>query len=367
MTRLRPLLFILLGILATLAVGVGLVATGRLSVGPQIDPATTGEPAAVAAPATPPADQPAPATPATTGDGSLLAAGVPTSAEAAIRPARSARLALPVSGVVRDLLVQEGAAVAAGDPLLRLDDARERARVAEAEADRAVASAQLDAARAGAAAAQRSVAVAEAGLALAQAQVDAAEASLRLTATQADATIAQAEAALRQAEAGRAQAEAALAQARAAAAQAEAQVASAAAQRARAETAVASAELALAERELRAPFAGTVLALDVEVGELLAEPALTLADASAWYVETTNLTELQVAAVRPGDRLTVTIDAVPGQAFGATVERVGARPEPVRGEITYPVRLRLDDADLDASTIDLLRPGMTAVVRDLTD
>jgi membrane fusion protein (multidrug efflux system) len=360
MTRLRPVLLVLLGVLATLAVGLAAWSGGWLRVGAQDASAGSGAAPAIAGDPVPAAD-PTPTDPA----GGTLAAGVPASAEAELQPARRARLALPVTGVVRELMVVEGDHVEAGTPLLRLDDARERARLAEVEADLAVADAQVDAARAGATAARRDVVVAETALVVADAQVDAAQASLRLTATQADATIAQADAALRQAEAGRAQAEAALAQARAAAAQADAQVASAQAQRSRVEAALASARLARSERELVAPFAGTIVAVDVEVGELLAEPALTLADTSAWYVRTTNLTELQVAAVETGEALDVAIDAVPGRTFRATVERVGARPEQVRGEVTYEVRLRLDPDDVDAATAELLRPGMTAVVRGL--
>ena len=369
MTRFRPIALVLVGALVPLIVAAALWWTGWLALGPGSEtPATDAS--TVGAEATTPSASPTSVEGATAPDdavGSSLGAGVPASAEAEVQPARSARLALPVGGVVRERLVAEGAFVVTGQPLLRLEDERERARVAEAEADLAVADAQLEAARAGATAAQRTVVVAESGRALADAQVDAATAALRLTATQADATVAQAEAALRQAEAGRAQADATLAQARAAAAQAAAQVASAEAQRARAQAAVASAQLAVSERTLRAPFDGTVLAIDVELGELLAEPVLTLADTSAWYVQTTNLTELQVAAVQAGDELDVTIDALPGRDFRASVERVGARPRPVRGEVTYDVRLRLSDADLDAAATALLRPGMTAVVRGLTD
>lgn len=368
MTRLRPLLFALLGALATLALATALWWTGWLAVGPAAVPASAEAPVGASAdPSDAAAPAPAPLPAGDTASTGSLAAGVPTSAEAQLQPARSARLALPVTGVVREVLVAEGEIVAAGQTLLRLDDGREQARVAEAEADFAVAGAQVDAARAGAAAAQRSVAVAETALAVAGAQVDAADASLRLTATQAQATVAQAEAAVRQAQAGRAQAEATVAQAQAAAAQAAAQVASAEAQRDRASAALASAQLARAERELVAPFAGTVVAIDVEVGELLAEPAVTLADTATWYVETTNLTELQVSAVRTGDVLDVTIDAAPGRTFRAAVERVGSRPEPVRGEVTYQVRLRLDAADLGPELAELLRPGMTAVVRGLND
>jgi HlyD family secretion protein len=93
--------------------------------------------------------------------------------------------------------------------------------------------------------------------------------------------------------------------------------------------------------------------------------AATLADVRGWRVETTNLTELQVVGVAVGDRVTIEVDALPGRTFGGTVERLGFQPQLVRGDVTYVATVRIDDADAADGDREALRPGMTAVVRDL--
>ncbi len=384
MQLIRPLLFVLVG--AGLAVGAAFVlrSQGVLTFG--TSPDAIAESAGTPDPADPP---PGPAAGASedrstaSGPGSATddpaatrpVAGVPTSAEAEVRPLRSSDLAFAGTGILAERLVEEGDEVAAGDPLLRLDDERERARLSEAEAALAAAEARLQAARAGERAAERQIAVADAAVRMAEAQRDGAEAALRLTATQAQATIAQAEAQVRQAVAGIGQAEANLEAARAALAQAGANASLAVAQRDQAVAARDTASLAVRERTLRAPFDGRVVSIGVEVGETLggaggaggSEPgtAVRLADLSGWRARTTNLTELQVVAVQPGDEVTVEVDALPGVAIAGVVERIGYRAEPVRGDVTYVATIRLDAASLTEAERSALRPGMTAVVRGL--
>ena len=76
-----------------------------------------------------------------------------------------------------------------------------------------------------------------------------------------------------------------------------------------------------------------------------------------WAVETTNLVELDVAAVSEGQAVEVTLDALPNETLRGTVVDVGRVPETSRGDVVYRVRVALDDyPDLP------LRWGMTAVV-----
>lgn len=378
MRLIRPFLLVLVG--AGLVVGAGFVlrSQGALSFGAPEDAV------AESARMPDPDDRSVQPSGGASGDGPAApspVAGVPTSAEAEVRPLRSSDLAFAGTGVLAERLVAEGDDVVAGDPLLRLDDEGERARLREADAALAAADARLQAARAGERAAERQIAVADAAVRVAEAQRDAAQAALRLTATQAEATVAQAEAQRRQAEAGVAQAEANLEAARAALAQGAANSLLAAAQRDEAEAARNTASLAVRERTLTAPFDGRVISIGAEVGETLGGPAgsesggsdpgaptgsaVRLADLSGWRVETTNLTELQVVAVRPGDDVTIHIDALPGQSFAGVVERIGYRAEPVRGDVTYVATVVLGDASLTATARAALRPGMTAVVRGL--
>ena len=67
-------------------------------------------------------------------------------------------------------------------------------------------------------------------------------------------------------------------------------------------------EAQLKNARLVAPFAGTVMKLDLVPGAYVAPgaPVLLLADASAWQVETTDLTELNVAEVSLDALVTVT-------------------------------------------------------------
>jgi HlyD family secretion protein len=106
-----------------------------------------------------------------------------------------------------------------------------------------------------------------------------------------------------------------------------------------AEIALQQAELELAHTTLRAPFAGTVAAINVDVGAIPSpeKSALVLADASAWQIETSDLTELNVVAIHEGDPVTITFDALPGVALAGMVLRVKPLGESYQGDMTYTV------------------------------
>lgn len=131
--------------------------------------------------------------------------GVDTvSAEAVVVPLRSAQLAFVGGGRVAELLVAEGAAVDAGQPLVRLaaaelEAARNQADVAVTQAEIGVtlAAAQRDSARLGVAAAEANLAAARAQLALVEAPPLAEEIAVL------ENQIAAAEAAINQADANR--------------------------------------------------------------------------------------------------------------------------------------------------------------------
>jgi HlyD family secretion protein len=142
-------------------------------------------------------------------------------------------------------------------------------------------------------------------------------------------------------------------------AQAEAGVAEAEAALAAAQAALEMAQAALDNFELVASFPGTVARVNVEVGQFLAPgaPAITLGDASTWYVETDDLSEVDVVQVAIGQPVKVTVDALPDREFQGTVTDIAPRSETKRGDVTYTVSIKLTDAT-DAP----LRWGMTAFV-----
>ncbi len=133
--------------------------------------------------------------------------------------------------------------------------------------------------------------------------------------------------------------------------------------KAEADVAAAQAELgrakaALADAELRAPFSGTVVSLDLKAGEYVA-PGVSiahLADLSAWEIETDDLTELGVVDVHEGDPVIITVDAFPGLELTGRVTRIKAIGEDKQGDITYTVIIKPDQQD------NRLRWNMTAAV-----
>ncbi len=366
--------------------------------------------------------------------------------DAKVLPVRSAQLSLP-AGTVADVLVAEGDRVQPGQTLVRLDSARLKVAVAQAEAALRRSQAQLeelkagprpqevDSAKAALDAAQAQVArltqgprsqeisAAESNLAAAQANLqkvlqgpdqsliiaaraDLANAQANLTQAQAaydqvsyrndvgalpqsaalhqatnnhaaaqarlddllkgpsDAAIAAAQAQVDQAQAQLDSLKAPARQADLDAAQAEVRraeaqlrlveagprpqtIAAAEADVAAAQAALEQARVALAETELKAPFAGTIASLDVKVGEQVVPgaPIVKLADLSSWQIETTDLTELSVVQVREGSPATITFDAIPGLELPGKVVRIKPIGESQRGDITYTAIVKPDRLD----------------------
>ncbi|MCX7791780.1 MAG: HlyD family efflux transporter periplasmic adaptor subunit [Chloroflexaceae bacterium] len=217
----------------------------------------------------------------------------------------------------------------------------ERSGLAAAEAQVREAAARLEQVLAGADADQ---------IAAARARVSAAEAALaRLTGEgrageveAAEAAVAQARAALEQLTTPPRTPELAAAEARVRAAQA----------------ALRQAELTLQRATLTAPFAGTVVQINLKIGEQPApgEPAVVLADFSGWRVETSDLTELDVVNVRVGDRVTLTFDALPDLTLPGTVTKMQALGRTYQGDVIYTVTVEPQQWD------ERLRWNMTATV-----
>ena len=119
-----------------------------------------------------------------------------------------------------------------------------------------------------------------------------------------------------------------------------------------------AAEDSLAQLELHAPFAGTIVRLDIKTGEYvtLGTPVVLLADCSIWHIETTNLTELNVTRIQIGDAVKVNFDAIPGENFSGKVVYISDLGESKQGDITYKAVINIDQND------PRLRWNMTAPV-----
>lgn len=114
----------------------------------------------------------------------------------------------------------------------------------------------------------------------------------------------------------------------------------------------------LKNAKLLAPFAGTVISSDVKIGEYVTPgtSVLRIADVSAWQVETTDLTELDVVKVREGTPVTITFDAIRGFEMAGKVSHVKLYGENRQGDIVYTVIVTPDQQDTR------LRWNMTAKV-----
>jgi len=123
--------------------------------------------------------------------------------------------------------------------------------------------------------------------------------------------------------------------------------------------ALQKAQTDLAQVELTAPYTGTVTALMIHQGEMATAgaPVLGLADTTRWRVETSNLSELQIAKVQVGQKAQVTVNAFSGQPLTGRV--VGLSPIAIvqQGDTTFTATIELDETSLP------LRWGMTAKVK----
>lgn len=119
-----------------------------------------------------------------------------------------------------------------------------------------------------------------------------------------------------------------------------------------------AAKAAVDNLVLKAPFAGSMVAINVSKGEAVSPnvPILVMADFSGWKVNTTDLTELNIARVSVGQPAMVRLDALPGADIVGRVESIKNQGENRQGDIVYTVSLKLENPD------QRLRWNMTASV-----
>ena len=342
------------------------------------------------------------------------------SASGKVLPEQWANLSFRADGPVVELKVQSGDAVKPGDVIARLDNTDAKLAVAQAEAALALAQAQLAQLEAGprteqVTQAEQAVAQAQAAWQGAQAQyaqlksgaraadITAAEAAVaaaytdrktlqdtydkinkvggpleeqtrarlnaaiqahtaaqqRLDQLKAGATPNELAAAAANINTAKAQIEQAKAQLELLKAGATAeQIAVAEAGVKQAQVAVEAARAQLDKLQLLAPFAGTIGTVYVRSGELAqpGQPIVTVGNLHSLRVETTDLSETDVARVQEGQPVKVTFDALPGKTINGKVVRIAPMSTPGQSAVNYVVTVSLDEID------PALRWGMTAFV-----
>jgi membrane fusion protein, multidrug efflux system len=294
--------------------------------------------------------------------------------------AKSATLAAKIPGYIATLAVDDNQHVRAGDIIARIDDGDYRLAVDAAREKVATQKATIE--RIGQQIAAQQAAVEQANALVASARAGATRARLELDRQQA---LASKEFAsrqrLEQAQADRDQTIAAVDSAKAQAQSATANVEVLKGQQEEAartlkelETSLAKAERDLSFAVIRAPFDGVVGNRAVQTGDYV-QPGQRLASLvplDEVYVDA-NFKETQVARLRPGQTVRITVDALPDHRLeGSVVSFAPASgsvfsllpPDNATGNFTkivqrLPVRI---EVPAEVARKGLLRPGMSVVV-----
>ena len=289
-------------------------------------------------------------------------------------------LAAKVAGYVANIYVADNSYVHAGDVIASIDDGDYRLALDQAR-DK-VATQQATVERIG-----RQVVAQDANVDQAKAQLVSAQAAATRARLEADRQQALAvkqfasQQTLEQAVANRDQADAGITNAQAAVEAAQANVAVLKAQQQEAartldelKTAQAKAERDLSFTTIRAPKDGVIGNRAMQVGDYV-QPAQRLASVvplDAVYIDA-NFKETQLAHLLPGQKVEISVDALPGRAIAGTVTSVAPASGSVfsllptdnaTGNFTkivqrLPVRIRVP---LAVTGERLLRPGMSVVV-----
>jgi multidrug resistance efflux pump len=130
---------------------------------------------------------------------------------------------------------------------------------------------------------------------------------------------------------------------------------------ARVANALTQVELArkqVANQSLTAPFPSKVVDLNVSENESieLGKWAIHIADFEKLYVETTDLTELEVVSVHVGQEVTFVPDALTDIELKGKVVEISDKSHTKSGDVLYDVRILIDDPD------SRLRWGMTVEI-----
>jgi len=294
--------------------------------------------------------------------------------------ARNATLSPKVSGYITEIAVEDNAQVTAGDVIVRIDDGDYRLAVANARDQIAVQQATVD--RLGRQTAAQVAAVEQAKAQLSSAKAGETRSQLELRRQQDLATRQiNSRQALEQAQANWEQAAAAVQSAEAAITAATANVDVLKAQQEEArrtlqqyQTALQKAERDLSFTVIKAPFDGVIGNRAVQVGDYV-QPTQRLASLvplDAVYIDA-NFKETQLARLKPGQPVSIKVDALPDRSLEGRVASVAPAsgsvfsllpPDNATGNFTkivqrLPVRILLP---ADVTEQSLLRPGMSVIV-----
>jgi len=110
------------------------------------------------------------------------------------------------------------------------------------------------------------------------------------------------------------------------------------------QAALETAKASLAQSTLLAPFEGTVVEINVSPGEYVqsSQVVVSLADLNNLQVETTDLSELNVAAISVGQSAKVFVEAL-NEEYEGKVTAISPISDTIGGDVVFKVTIQLDN------------------------
>ncbi|KAA0284735.1 MAG: HlyD family efflux transporter periplasmic adaptor subunit [Chloroflexi bacterium] len=108
-----------------------------------------------------------------------------------------------------------------------------------------------------------------------------------------------------------------------------------------------AAKDALSNYVITAPFSGRVADVSVKAGEQVGTDtrAVSIVNDSQWFVETTDVTELEVVNLSIGQTASMRPDALPDLELTGTIVEISDAFNQQGGDVLYSVRIRVDTSD----------------------
>jgi HlyD family secretion protein len=121
---------------------------------------------------------------------------------------------------------------------------------------------------------------------------------------------------------------------------------------------VDAAQTVLDQVTITAPFAGTILSVDIIPGDLVSpgKTVVVIADLSELHVDVP-IAEVDYNRLAVGQNAQLALDAIPDAEYRGQVEQISLNATTLSGSVSYPVKVVITDAD------PKVLPGMTVAVQ----
>jgi RND family efflux transporter MFP subunit len=117
----------------------------------------------------------------------------------------------------------------------------------------------------------------------------------------------------------------------------------------------------LADYTITAPFAGTVAAVPVNVGDTVGTGTTVATLITNQKIATLSLNEVDAAKIKVGDKATLTFDAIDGLSLTGSVAEIDTLGTVSQGVVSYSIKIGFDTQDAR------IKPGMTVNAAIITD